>query len=115
MWISSTVFSWFQISQETFTTLKTEVAALRAERDALLRENITTKANFDWLRIKCNQLELERAQLLKRAYNVDVAVPEIVRTPSKQPELNVSLFEDMGDDAAKTLGLPIYGNYGEGN
>lgn len=109
MWIPNKVFSLFEISKDVVADLKEEVSALRAERDALKLQLATTQIQFDWLRVKVNGMEIERAQLLEKAYNIKVPVPEIVRTTGKTPSFNSALFEDVGDEVAKELGLPVYG------
>ena len=108
MWISNAVLEWFKISQETFTDLKVEVAALKTERDLLRADLLTTKANCQWVTQRINILEVERAQLLHKAYNIDVPVPEIVVQPRKAAEFNSALFDDIGNEQAKMLGLPVY-------
>lgn len=108
MWLPDKAFQLFQISRESFDSLQKEVSSLKAERDALKSELTTTKANFDWLRIRCNTLEVERAQLIGKAYGVQVPAPEIVRQPAMLPELGSNIFEDVGEKAAKDLGFPSY-------
>jgi hypothetical protein len=108
MWISSRVFDLFTINKQSFDSLNQEIATLRIERDLLKSELLTTKANFDWLRIRSNALEAERAQLLEKAYNIRIPVPEIVRTPTRPLEMNQDLFNDMGDSEAKIHGLPTF-------
>ena len=109
MWVPSKVFDWFKISQESVNELRTEVLALRAERDVLKQQLITTNANFEWLRTRVNQLEVERAGLLEKATGIKTAVPEIVRSHSQLDNmLNNFTFEDVGEDMAKRLGLPSF-------
>jgi len=111
MWVPSAVIEWFGIAKDTVDSLREDLAATRAERDALKFQLISVQTNFEWLRVKVNALELERAQLIKRAYNIDVPVPEIARTQNAvRPEITPDIFNDIGDDAAKQLGLPIYSN-----
>lgn len=111
MWLSDKALDWFKISQTTFGDLRAEVAALKAERDALKSELISVKVNSDWFRVKVNQLEAERAQLLEKVYNIRVGAPEIVRHADLS---NVRLedfnFDDIGDAKAKEIGYPIYGD-----
>jgi len=97
----------FQISHETVTALREELAIVRAARQSLETQLVTTQANFEWIRLRVNALEIERAQLLQKAYGIHTAVPEIVRT-SKDTSIDNFSFDDMGDEMAKTLGLPVY-------
>ena len=109
MWVPSKVFDWFKISQESVNELRTEVLALRAERDVLKTQLTAANANFDWLRLRVNQLEHERAALLEKAAGIKTVVPEIVRTPSQMDSMiNAFSFDDVGEEMAKRLGLPSY-------
>jgi predicted nuclease with TOPRIM domain len=109
VWIPNSVFALFTISKETVEALRTENAALHAEA-ALLKSQLSVSQNqFDWLRTRVNVLEMERAQLVKQAYNIDTPVPEIQRRPDPLiDQLNQFTFADMGDEMAKKLGLPTY-------
>lgn len=109
MWLSNQIFDLFQISKEAVDALREELAATRAERDVLKHQLTVTQTQFDWLRLRVNALEHERAQLIKAAYNINSPVPEIVRTPSDvEQAMNSFSFEDVGEDLAKRLGLPVY-------
>lgn len=110
MWVPNKVLDWFRISVDTVDNLREDLAGVRAERDALQSQLATTQANFSWLCVRVNALEIERAALLEKAYGIKVIVPEVVRQPSFPMEFNSALFEDIGDDDAKKHGLPIYGN-----
>ena len=110
MWVPSRTFELFHISKDTVDSLREDLAAVRAERDGLKSQLATTQANFEWIRVRLNALEFERAQLLEKAYGVKVPVPEIVRSHGTPLGLPANLFEDMGEPAAKELGLPSYGN-----
>ena len=111
MWLSDKALDWFKISQESFGDLRAEVAALKAERDALKSELISVKVMSDWLRIKVNGLEAERAQLLEKAYSIRVPVPEMVRhTDIANMRLEDFSFDDIGDAKAKEMGYPAYGD-----
>jgi hypothetical protein len=109
MWVPAKLAELFSISRDTLESLRKEVEVLKTERDALKLANAVSQNHFDWLRVRVNQLENERAQLIKKAYNIDIPVPEVVRQPAANVlELNSNLFEDLGEENAKTLGLPQY-------
>ena len=110
MWVPHAVIDWFHISKETVDALREDLAAVRAERDSIKLQLATSTNHFDWLRIRINTLEVERAQLIEKAYGIKIPVPEIVRPNVNPLELNADLFNDIGDNAAKTLGMPVYGN-----
>jgi hypothetical protein len=108
MWVPSKVADWFKISKDLVDDMRVEVATLRVERDSAKAELATTKANFSWLVGRVNDLEAERAVLLREVHGISKPIPEIIR-PSRLPmEFASDLFEDMGEDKAKTLGLPTY-------
>ncbi len=108
MWVPNRFRDWFQVSKDTVDRQREELAKLNAENQLLRTQLITTDSNFKWICTRVNALEVERAQLLEKAYGVKVIVPEIVRTPQVPIDLNASIFEDLGDKVAKELGLPVY-------
>ena len=110
MWVPNKVLDWFRISVDTVDTLREECVGYRVERDALQAQLATTQANFSWLCVRVNSLEVERAALLEKAYGIKIPVPEVVHRPSVPFDFNSALFEDVGDDDAKKLGMPLYGN-----
>ncbi len=109
MWISNKIFDLFKLNKETFEFIQDENKILKAERDALKSELLTTKANFEWIRVRCNGLEAQNAQFLEKVTGVKIPVPEIVRSTHMNPlDFNSDLFEDVGDERAKTMGLATY-------
>ena len=112
MWLPTKAFDLFKISRDTVDAQREELAAIKAERDGLKTQLATTQANFEWIRTRVNQLEIERAQLIEKAYGIKTPVPEIARSQTVKDFLgfNSNLFEDMGDEKAKEAGLPQYGN-----
>lgn len=113
MFVSDKVISLFQIAKDTVDSLREELASLRASHDAAKVELATSKVMNDWLRVKINQLEFERVALLEKAYGIRVPAPELTRhRPATDPDMdprNFS-FEDIGDEVAHKLGLPLYGD-----
>ena len=124
MWINSQVVSWFtslkndadshaSLSRDAMASLREDLAAVRSERDALKLQAAVNQTHMDWFRTKINQLEMERAGLIERAYQIKLpSVPELVRTsnPNFDPNQFSVSFDDMGDELAKKLGLPVYGD-----
>jgi len=110
MWITDKALDWFKISQDSFTALREEAAMLRTERDFLQRENTSLKLNMDWLRMQVNTLQMERAALMEKAYDIKLPAPELVRAPvlNQEHKFDEFSFDDIGDAAAKMLGLPTY-------
>lgn len=113
MWISEKVVDWFHISKESVDSLREELSACRAERDALRLQAATDRITADWLRTRVNALEMERASLIERAYQIKLpAVPQLARigsTPvaSSEPDPDPFSFDDMGNELAKKFGFPI--------
>lgn len=111
-WIPSSVVEWFHISKDNVAKLSEENGILRTERDVLKQQITVAQSNFDWLKSRVNALEIERAQLIKKAYGIDVPAPEIVKQhdPRQILQMTSALFEDVGEEAARELGLPSYGS-----
>lgn len=108
MWLSSKIFSILEVSKDSVDALREELAVVRAERDILKVQLVSAENRFDWLRLRVNTLEVERAQLLEKAYGIKTIIPELIRAPVHPTEFNSALFEDVGEDTAKQLGLPTY-------
>lgn len=105
MWVPVALTELFTISKETVDTLREDLAAVRAERDALKTQLVGMNANFSWLTTRVNALEVERAQLIQKAYGITVSVPEIVRHASPSLDMNAlgSLFEHIDDEVVKKI------------
>lgn len=119
MWISNQVATWVSdlkksadiqadIAKQALSDLREELAAIRAERDALKAELTAARINGDWLRLQFNQIQAENKALLERAYGIRVPVPELVSKTEKSFNLQ-DLFGDVGDEEASRIGLPVYG------
>ena len=119
MWISAEVATWVSdlkksadvqadIAKQALSDLREELASIRSERDMLKAELTAARINSDWLRLQFNQLQAENKALLERAYGIRVPVPELVSKTEKTFDLH-ALFNDVGDDEASRLGMPVYG------
>lgn len=80
MWLSEKLTSLLELNVDETKRLREDLAAVRAERDALKTQASIAQNNFEWARNRVNSLELEKAALLAKAFNVHIPVPEIVRT-----------------------------------
>lgn len=109
MWVPKEVADWFKISKDSVDALREELAAVRAERDSLNTGLASLQNSFDWLRMQWNQMQAENKALLERAYGVRVPVPELVNRTEQSFNLQ-DLFNDVGDDEARQLGFPTYGD-----
>jgi chromosome segregation ATPase len=83
-----------------------------AEAATLKEQNRVLQTHLDWLRVRVNQIEAERARLIEKALQIKVAVPTISsplhppdRTAAPKLEQLAALFEDVGDEAARELGI----------
>jgi len=112
MWLSPKIFSILEVAKDSVDSLRTDLATSRAECSLLKQQLSVAETNGNWMRVKINQLELERAGLLEKAYAIKLpAVPELIRTSlPKQSDPNLFAgFDDIGDDVARALGgFPIF-------
>ena len=111
MFVPKLVLEYFGVNAELVRNLQADLAVARSERDLLRQELLSHKVNADWLRVKVNDLEAQNKALLQKAYDISVPVPQIQRDTTFMNELpnNFSPFDDMGDEMARKLGLPVYG------
>lgn len=120
MWISAEVATWVSdlkksadvqadIAKQALSDLREELASLRSERDMLKAELTAARINSDWLRLQFNQIQAENKALLERAYGIRVPVPELVVAKNEKTFDLHALFNDVGDDEASRLGMPVYG------
>ena len=84
---------------------KMRAAYLEVQKRADLAQN-----NFEWARIRLNQVEEERATLIATLIKAPIGALEIQRrlTPEQgegRPHSLDALFDDVGDDVAQALGL----------
>ena len=115
MWVNAKIVSWFGLNVELVHTLQADLAVARAERDSLKLQAAINQNNFEWARLQINALEVERASLMERVHNIRMPIPELTRPMRPLAETLGSgsaddLFTDMGEERAKKLGLPLYGN-----
>ena len=110
MWVPSGLLELFSIGKETVTGLREELAAVRAERDALKLQLVTNQNNADWIRMQINTLQVERSSLLEKLYGLKLPAPELIRSPiaTDSGGEHPFSFDDIGEDLAKQLGLPNY-------
>lgn len=124
MWISfRNVAELFTVSKESVDALRQENAALKAENAAIKSELLSAKVNLDWLRVQYNQAQTERTALMNRNFGIQAPVPQLhpatgsyLPTAGTQdsildrmPTLSDLGFNDVGDEVAEKLGLPVYG------
>lgn len=111
MWVPSKVIELIGFVKDNVEDIRKENVALKTENTLLKSQLAVTQTNFDWLRIKVNQLELHNTALLEKAYNIRVPTPELARQPAIDPNFDprtFSGFDDIGDELARKLGMPVY-------
>lgn len=110
MWIPTSIFNMFTLS----AAQKAEFDRLKVERDFLTRELAEAKANFNWMTVQVNQLQLERQALLEKVYSIRVAAPQVLNQPNTVPDFNESIFEDLDELASlkkvTATSIPNWGN-----
>lgn len=95
---------------DLFSSTRDDLVKAKAERD-LFRDQVSQSTILcDWLRLQVNSLQNERAALLEKAYNIRVPVPQIERAPVRGETVSIEdfSFDDVGDEMARKLGLPVY-------
>jgi hypothetical protein len=80
MWLSEKLTALLDLNVQEVKQLRQDLAATRSERDALKLQAAVAQNNFEWARTRLNTLEMEKAALLAKAFNVNIPAPEIVRT-----------------------------------
>ena len=80
MWLSEKLTSLLDLNVSETKRLREDLAAVRAERDALKLQSSIAQNNFEWARSRMNTLEMEKAALMAKAFGVQLHVPEVVRT-----------------------------------
>lgn len=96
------------LNRKVYDDLRDKLVAAEAEARGQAGALRTVQANLDFMRVRLNQLEQERAILIERMFGVKVPVPEIVKVadPFDNHKFNeVFSFEDVGDERAAQLGI----------
>jgi hypothetical protein len=99
MWISKQVY------------LEQRDRAVKAEAivESVRIHNAALHTTMDWMRLRLNQLEHERAQLIHNYMGVSLAVPNIEPTSNSDNPADimnqVPSYEDVGDKEALRMGI----------
>lgn len=93
------------LSRKVYDDLRYELVKTQQEAAATKITNAQLATHLEWLERRLMQLELERAQLLKRYMNIDIPVPT-VESVEDMPDINSTIdFSDVGDEMAAKLGI----------
>lgn len=95
------------ISRAAFETLSAERIKAAEEARVLAQQNAAQQITMDWLRVRNEQVERERAQLLWQYVGIKVQIPVAMPAPSAPEEVlsGGNAFEDIGDAAAAAAGI----------
>ena len=90
-----------------FDSLNAERIKTSEEARILAHQNSNLQITVNWLLHRVNQLEKERAHLLLQYVGIKMEVPSIEPADPDPNEVlgGANIFQDVGDDAAKRLGL----------
>ena len=98
------------IRTNQFLKLVEDKAQAEGVASVLRTENAKQVVTIDWLRTRVNQLEKERAILMRERTGLTIPIPEIdMITGNKMRETRstppLPSFEDVGDEEAARLGV----------
>jgi hypothetical protein len=100
------------IRTSQFIALAERVAEAQGQASVLREQLASQKVSLDWLRTRVNQLEKERAILMRERTGLNIPIPEIVEHIGGNamrtvvpPSMQMPSFEDIGDEAAQQLGI----------
>lgn len=95
MWISDKVQALLTAAQEQRIALEKQVAQMMGANALLTSENAQLRSTVEWMKIRLNSVEKERAQLISAAIGVKVAVPEFM--PATDPDAMANALAEMPD------------------
>lgn len=101
MWISRAEYKQLhEQNTEIAATSLRDIGHLRGEMVRLEAENTRMQGTIDWMKLRLNAVEKERAQLIAAAIGVKIAIPEFVPAQSEETALNeMPNLSTVGGDA----------------
>ncbi len=96
------------ISSKTFVEMSDARANAEGRAHTLVNQITALHTTMDWMRVRLNQVEQERADLIEKYMGVKIHVPQIepISTTDTSDVLNQSVsFEDIGDEEAARQGI----------
>lgn len=102
------------IDRQTVDDLRVSNAAAQVECRVLAEQNKVLQTILDWVRMRVNQLEKERAVLLFNTTKLSFPVPEMAKidipvathaTPQDNADATAPSFDDPGDEIAAKMGI----------
>lgn len=95
------------ISRNAYDDLRLREAEARSRAEQQASELAALRTTLDWFRLRINQIEVERAQLLLTYTGVKVPVPQVQETQTTQSPADILAklphFFDMGDVLARQM------------
>ena len=108
MWISKAAHLLIEAAKVARDEKASVAAKYEGESRRLEIENARLRADLDWFKLRLNQVERERGQLIQAAIGVKIAVPEFVPT-YEDPATALNQLPDLstiGHDAKDTGAEP---------
>lgn len=93
------------ITRELFERLLVRETEAKAAAQILSEQNNILRTHMDWMRVRVNQLEAERAAFLFDKAGIKIPVPEIQYDAHTRDYNELPSFEDIGDQEARRLGI----------
>ncbi len=99
---------------EMLSAERERTARAEGQLDLAHEQLAIAQNNFEWARVRLNQIEAERAQLMTTLLRVPIQPVTIERPaePASAPAAGAGIpmgigfdFEDVGDEAAEALGI----------
>lgn len=95
------------LDRKVYDDLRLDAAKNNTECRVLSEQNRALQVTQDWLRVRVNQLEMERAQMLFQYLGVKISTPSIEVKPAEpvNPLAALPHFDDLGDEESLRLGI----------
>lgn len=101
MWLSKATAAMLVEANREREEAQREIARALGVMSQLATENARLRADMDWFKLRLNQVEKERGQLIQAAIGVKVSVPEFVpaQEPNPAEAFNMPDLSTIGHDA----------------
>jgi len=110
MWINGSMWAMQQAEVMALRDELTKVSGVVGENTRLLVENARLRSDMDWFKLRLNQVELERAQLIMAASGVKISTPAFV--PAQEDPMRALQempdFAQVGEDMPDAESTPDY-------
>jgi hypothetical protein len=100
------------IRRRDWSTLRDELIEQRTRAAVLTEQAVSHRTQTAFLIARVNQLEKERAIMVRHITKLEIPVPELTAIPQGPitqsdilSAMGASMFEDMGDHAARQQGV----------